>query len=500
MKLKILFSLAVLTLAFVSFTLAQDPVESLDRYIEDGRRAWNVPGMSVAIVNDGKVVLAKGYGVRRLGESQPVDARTLFGAMSTTKAMTAVAMGILVDEGKVSWGDKVISRMPDFRIADPYITQELEIRDLFTHNSGLASTDFLWARTPELPADEAVRRMQYARPVYSFRGGFRYHNSMYLVAGKVIERVSGIPWERFMTERVFRPLGMSDTRPTLEEALKHENRSSAHFDIDGKVQVIPEMSIDSVAPAGSVWSNANDAAAWMLYLMSGKTSDGKELLEQRTLDEIFRPQVILPPNFYPTFTILKPKWTTYGLGWFQHDYRGEKVDLHTGSIAGRTAIVAMIRDKNIGVYVFGNVDHAELRHAIVYKTIDTLAFGDLNGRDWSTEFKTMYEQRDGIAKKVTTDRFAKKLQDTKPSLPLSAYVGKYSDPFYGDVEIKLVDDKLQAIVAQDLTAMLEHRHVNTFLAVFNRPWMGEGLVTFHLDPMTGDVVSVTSAGQTFRKR
>jgi CubicO group peptidase (beta-lactamase class C family) len=499
-RLLLLSFVAIFALA--SQVLAQNGngIDALDRYIESARQEWNVPGMSVVVVHDGKVVLSKGYGVRELGKDEPVDSQTLFGVMSTTKAMTAVAMGLLVDEGKVSWRDKVVKHLPDFRIADPYITQELEVRDLFTHNSGLASTDFLWARTPELPADEAVRRMQYARPAYSFRGGFQYHNSMYLVAGKVIEKVSGMPWDQFMAERVFRPLGMSATQPTLDAALKQANRSSAHYKIKGKIEVITEMPIDSVAPAGSVWSNADDAGKWMNYLISGKGSDGKQLLKPSTLDEMFRPQVILPSGFYPTFSLVKPKWTTYGLGWFQHDYRGEKLDFHTGSIAGRTALVGLVRDRKLGVYIFGNLDHAELRHAIVYKTIDLVAFGDTNGRDWNAEFKKLYDARDAEGEKAAAAMMAKRLPGTKPSLPLSAYAGKYADPFFGAVEIRFADGKLRAVVAKDLTADLDHRHVDTFTAVWSKRWMGEGLVTFQLNPVTGEVVSVTSGGQTFRRQ
>lgn len=478
----------------------QSDVEALDRYIESARSEWQVPGLSVAIVRDGKVVMAKGYGIRELGKSDAVDQQTLFGVMSTTKAMTAVAMGILVDEGKVGWRDKVIKHLPDFRIADPFITAELEVRDLFTHNSGLSSTDFLWARTPELPADEAVRRMQFARPSYSFRGGFVYHNSMYLVAGKVIEKVSGMSWERFMSDRVFGPLGMMRTLPTLEAAMKQANRSSAHYRIKGTIEVIPEMPIDSVAPAGSVWSNADDMARWMNYLLSGKAADGRELLKPATLDEIFRPQVILPQNFFPTFRLIKPKWTTYGLGWFQHDYRGEKVDVHTGSIAGRTAIVGLIRDKKIGVYVFGNLDRAEARHGIVYKVFDRLVFGDGSGRDWNAEFKRLYDDRDAEAGKQAEALLSKRLNGTRPSLPLQAYAGTYTDPFYGTVEIKFADGKLTALVARDLSAELQHRHVDTFTAIWNKRWLAEGLVSFQLDPTTGEVASVTSGSQTFRRQ
>ena len=322
---------------------------------------------------------------------------------------------------------------------------------------------------------------------------------MYLVAGKVIEKVSGMPWEQFMTQRVFRPLGMNSTYPTLAEAMKHANRSTAHYEVKKNILAIPEMPIDSVAPAGSVWSNAEDIAKWVAYLLSGKTADGKDLLKAATIDEMFRPQVILPTNFYPTFRLLKPKWTTYGLGWFQHDYRGEKVDLHTGSIDGRTAIVGLLRDKKLGVYVFGNLDHAEARHAIVYKTFDTLGFNDANGRDWNADFKKMYDETAAAQEKQYEAILGKKLSDTKPTHPLTAYTGTYSDPLYGTFEIKLVDGKLRAIAAKDMAGDLQHRHVDAFLLVWDKSWRGESLMSFQLNAMTGEVASLTLGGQSFRK-
>jgi hypothetical protein len=239
---------------------------------------------------------------------------------------------------------------------------------------------------------------------------------------------------------------------------------------------------------------------WMAYLLSGKKADGNELLKPGTVDEIFRPQVILPPNFYPTFRLIKPKWATYGLGWFQHDYRGEKVDLHTGSIDGRTAIVGLIRDKGIGVYVFGNLDHAEARHAIVYKTFDLLAFNDTNGRDWNAEFHKMYSDTAAENEKRFNEQIGKKLADTKPSLALAAYAGKYSDPLYGTIEVQLVDGHLRVIAAKELYVDLEHRHVDTFIGTWNKPWRGQTLLTFQLNPMTGQVVSASSGALTWRRQ
>src|SRR5688572_7687458 len=462
--------LGILILVVTASAVAQPKVEDFDKYAEAARQEWKVPGMAITVVQDGKVILAKGYGVRDVGKATPVDADTLFGAMSTTKAMTAVTMGMLVDEGKLSWDDKVIKHLPEFRVADAYVTSELRIRDLFTHNGGMGNADFLWAWTPELSAAEIVKRMQYARPAYPFRGGYTYQNVMYAVAGQVIEKVSGMPWERFATERLFAPLGMKNTFATYGGASSHQNRSAAHFNVDGTITVIPEQTADSIAPAGAVWSTANDIARWINFMLGNTTVNGKQLLKPATHQALLRPQAIVPPGqFYPTVALTKPHWTTYGLGWFQHDYRGGMVNFHTGSLAGRTAIIGLIPDKKMGVYIFGNVDHAEVRHALMYKAFDVFTFGDSSGRDWSKEIKTLYDGLDAKGKKQAEAQKARRRLDTKPSLALAAYAGKYADPLYGEIEVTFTDGKLRVIIGKGETrsANLEHWHHDTFRTVWH---------------------------------
>jgi|CXWL01.1.fsa_nt_gi CubicO group peptidase (beta-lactamase class C family) len=491
--------LLVVALLCVGQSQAQTKVEAFDNYVEAARKEWKVPGMSLVVVQDGKVLLSKGYGVKELGKNDAVDSRTIFGAMSTTKAMTAVAMGILVDEGKVNWNDKVVDHLPGFKVNDAYLTSQLKVRDLLTHNAGMGNTDILWALGFDYSGDEIMRRMQYVTPAYSLRGGFVYQNVMYLVAGKVIEKASGMSWERFMAERVFGPLGMKNTFATFKATQNYANRSLAHYEIDGQIRTIPEMSVDEAGAAGSVWSTSDDMGIWMNFLIANANVGGKPLLTAATMGELFKPQVILPSTFYPTFRITRPKWTTYGLGWFQHDYRGWKVDLHTGSLAGRTAIVGLIRDKKLGVYIFGNVDHAEVRHALMYKVFDTFGFDDAMGRDWSAEFKSLY---DGIASesaKQTTAQMSANLKGTKPSRPLSAYAGKYSDDFVGNVEVRFVNGKLRFIISDRISADLEHRQVDTFHVNWDEKWRGQSLAVFELSPINGDVVSLNIAGQTLRR-
>lgn len=504
MKTPVFFSRIVLLTFFISALLfiqasAQNNVDVLDKYVETARQTWKVPGLSIVVVKDGKVLISKGYGIRGLGKNDAVNAQTLFGCMSTTKAMTAVALGMLVDEGKVSWDDKVIKHLPDFRLADPYVTNELKVRDLFTHNAGVGNTDFLWAWWPEMPSAEIVRRMSYATQAYSLRGGFVYQNIMYLVAGQVIEKASGMSWERFMTDRLFKPLGMKSTFANYKLSQNYKNRSLAHYEIKGKIEMIPEMLVDQAGPAGSVWSTADDIGKWVNFMLGNTTVNGKELLKPATYNELLRPQVIIPfARYYPTAALTKPNWTTYGLGWFQNDYRGKKVDLHTGSLAGRIAITGMIKEKKIGVYIFGNLNQAEVRHALMYKVFDLFAFDD-NSRDWSAEFKVLY---DGIKKQgeqQTAENRAKRVANTKPSLDLSAYAGKYSDAFYGEVSVELLNGKLHLRGSDSLNSVLDHWQFDTFEAVWNQAWRGASFIKFEISSTAGEVESMNISGAVFRR-
>ena len=491
---------AVLVLVCFQFVTAQDKAEAFDKYAEAARKTWNVPGMSVVIVHDGKVVLSKGYGVRELGKNEPVNAQTLFGCMSTTKAMTAAALAMLVDEGKVSLDDKVTKYLPGFRVEDRYVTGDIRVRDLLTHNTGIGNADFLWAWTPELSSADVVSRMQYARQAYPLRGGFIYQNIMYLVAGQVIEKASGMSWERFITDRLFAPLGMTNTNPNLSMSLKYANRSSAHYEIKGKIQPIPEDVADPIGPAGSVWSTSDDMGKWISFMLGNTTVNGKQLLKPETYRELLRPQVVIPPNggFYPTAALTKPHWTTYGLGWFQHDYRGEMVNFHTGSLDGRTAIIGLIPDKKLGIYIFGNLDHAEVRHALMYKAFDVFGFGD-DSRDWSTEAKSLYDGLKDKAKKQVDAVKAKRVANTKTSLALADYAGKYADPFYGTVEVIYTDGKLRLILSKDVTADLTHWHFESFMATWSKAWWDENLISFQLDPATGEAASIDLDGAVFTK-
>jgi CubicO group peptidase (beta-lactamase class C family) len=386
-------------------------------------------------------------------------------------------MGMLVDEGKVKWNDAVVSILPEFQLYDPYMTREIKIRDLFVHDTGVGNADFLWG-IMSIPADEVLKKMRDVKPSYSLRSSFIYQNIFYVAAGKIIERLSGKPWNQFVRERIFQPLNMSRTVPFLKDA-PDANQTKPHFQVENKITVITHTSADAIGPAGSVWSSIEDMSKWMACMLDSSKYAGGRLLSKGTWMEMFKPQVLVPPaQFYPTMQLTKPNWTTYGLGWFQHDYKGRKVNFHTGSLAGAVAIHAQLPDEKLGIYVFGNYDHAEVRHALVYKAFDHFALGGM--RDWSAEFLQLYRNIQAGADKEERDFEAKRVLNTKPSFELDAYVGKYTDSLYGEVMVTREGDQLVAVANQFLKISLTHWHFDTFRGWYDKKWYGKANVTFSI--------------------
>lgn len=493
-KFSSLLMLFVCTASLYAQSIEQK-IKDFDAYVEKARQAWQVPGLAVAVVKDGRVLLQKGYGVKELGKDGAVDIETLYSCASTTKAMTAVCMGILVDEGKLSWEDPVINYLPEFQLYDPAVTRELKIIDLFLHNSGVGNTDYLWGAM-DIPAKEMLHRMRLVQPTYSFRGGFIYQNLFYVAAGEVISRVSGKPWEIFIQERIFTPLGMARTAP-MRKYIKDNNQVTPHFEVDKKIRTITYTEDNEIGPAGSVWSSIQDMTKWMMCMIDSSKYSGGRLLKPATWARMFRPSTIVTESeFYPTAQLTKPNWTTYGLGWFQHDYRGKKVNFHTGSLDGLTAIHAQLPEQKLGIYVFGNLDHAEVRHALVYKAFDTFGLG--GNTDWSADFKKLYAGIREKNEKQEHEFEASRVANTTPSLPIEAYAGKYSDPLYGDVVITAQGSQLQIDVNHVLQATVGHWHFNTFRGKYAKDWYGNAVVNFFLNA-SGKIQKVNIDGLEFNR-
>lgn len=503
------FSLSLLFLCTVLGSFSQEQTSSgttnfnptqFDSYVEQAVKEWDVPGLAIAVIKGDSVLFVKGYGVREMGKQEPVDIETLFAIASTTKAFTAAAIGILVDEGKLKWDDPVVKHLPEFKLKDPDLTRQITVRDLLTHRAGLPNTDFLWTNS-DAPTAEIIRRLENVEAAYPLRSGFVYQNVMYALAGQVIGAVSGSSWGEFVRERILNPLQMERTASTRATLNSSNNITVPHDYAGGKLVVVQDSQADAIGPAGSMWSNVSEMSRWMQFLLRGcETESGEKLLKQSTCEELFRPQALLSGPSYPTAELTDANWHTYGLGWFQQDYEGRKVDFHTGSLSGTVALAGMIRDENIGIYVLANRDHAELRHALMYRVFDL--FDNDPPRDWSTEIKHLYDARDEKQKaafgKTESEITAGRATKTKPSLPLTSYAGTYEHPLYGTVEITHSVNELRFQYG-GTKGNLEHWHYDTFRLKNEKPENeSRPLVNFDLNS-SGKVQRVRIYGREFSR-
>jgi CubicO group peptidase (beta-lactamase class C family) len=453
-----------------------DPLRDLDAYTAKAVADWKVPGLAIAVVKDGRIVFARGYGVREVGKPAPVDTQTLFAIGSTTKAMTSASLGVLVDEGKLRWDDRVTKILPGFQLADPYVTRELTVRDLLTHRAGLGNADVLWYRADN-SADEVIRRVRFADPAYSFRSSFIYQNIMYAVAGQVVAAASGMPWQQFVRSRLWAPIGMPNAVPSLDSTRGRSNVAAPHYRFGDTVRVILNASVDAVAPAGAVWASIGDMARWMRFVLDSGRVDGKRLLKPETYAEWLKPQTMVTvPEFYPTARLTKPHWTTYALGWFQEDYSGRMVDFHTGSIDGMVAIIGLIPDERLGVYVLANLDHAEVRHALMYRVFD--AYLGNAPRDWSADLLKLYGGIRASGDSAEKRAEGRRIPRTHPSLSLEQYAGTYADSLIGNVTVTMENGKLRIRTSSTHAGTLEHWEYDTFRVHWDFAWEGTEFATF----------------------
>jgi CubicO group peptidase (beta-lactamase class C family) len=456
----------------------QAPLQALDEYINKARAEWGTPGLAIAIVKDDKVVFAKGYGVRKLGDSASVNERTLFAIGSAGKAFTAAALAVLVDEGKVKWDDPVTKHLKEFELYDPYITREITIRDLLSHRTGLDRGELLWYGST-LDRDEILRRIRRQKPTYSFRSTFTYNNIMLLAAGQIIPAVTGKSWDDFVKERIFTPLGMTASNTSITAFKGLDNVATPHARLGDNVQAIPWRNVDNIAPAGSINSNALDLAQWLRMQLGEGERENKKIVSSGAVKEMHKPQMIIPYNPQSPGTTLDAHFTSYGFGWFLHDYHGRKVVQHGGGIDGMTALVAMMPEEKIGVAVLSNIQGSQLPWALMYRVFD--AYLGLPQQDRSATFlaalKSAQERAKAAAKKVEDER----VKGSKPSLPLEQYAGTYQDEMYGEATVTHEEGKLVFRYSPAFTGELEHWHYDTFRVKWPNPTVTESLVTFTLN-------------------
>jgi CubicO group peptidase (beta-lactamase class C family) len=467
------------TIARAQTPAAGDPA-AVDAYAQKLLADWHVPGVAVAVVKDDKLLLARGYGVREVGKPEPVDDHTVFAIASCSKAFTAAALAILVDEGKVRWTDPVTKHLPGFQLADPYVTRELTVRDLLCHRSGLGTFagDLVWYNTT-YDRNEVLRRARFLKPTTSFRSAFGYQNILFLAAGQVVPAVTGTTWDDFVKAHIFTPLGMT-TAVTSAKAVP-ANAAMPHTLKDGRPIVVPRYDSDSVGPAASVHAGVDDLAKWLrLQLGTGKF-DGKRVYAAARAREMWSPQTPLPLAADPG-TPSPAHLKAYALGWFVGDYHGRLRVEHDGSIDGNSTRIILLPELKAGVVAVTNSD-TPVAELLANRVADALL--GIESRDRSGELLARAKARDLVKRQVFDRAAAARRKDARPSLPLPQYAGKYGGDLYGDVTVTADGDKLvlRFVPAPAFVADLEPWQHDTFRLKWRtlNPYIPDGWATFVLD-------------------
>jgi CubicO group peptidase (beta-lactamase class C family) len=438
---------------------AASALEGFDRFVESAMKSWNVPGLAVAIVKDGKVVLAKGYGLRNVQAKLPVTADTLFAIGSSTKAFTTMAMGILVEEGKLAWDEPVTKYLPAFELKDKVAGEGMTPRDLVTHRSGLPRHDLVWYNANR-PRAELVAALKYLEPNESFREKFQYQNLMFLTAGHLAAEVAGMSWEDVIRTRILDPLGMKNSNFAVSVSQKGPDFATP-YTLKEKVAVdIPFRVIDTVGPAGSINSSANDMAKWLQLHLGAGAIAGKRIVAARQVQDMHRPQMVIQtfPGLFEDPEIQQP---AYGLGWFVESYRGKKRVHHGGAIDGFQAQVSFLPSEGVGVVVLTNLGGNPLPDIVARHASDRLM--GLEPIDWNgraLKRREVGEKATAAAKKAAGEE---RKTGMKPAHTLAEYAGEYAHPAYGSVIVTASGESLSARF-HDIPMRLNHWHFETFRA------------------------------------
>jgi CubicO group peptidase (beta-lactamase class C family) len=440
------------------------------------------------VVKDGRVVYARGYGVRRMGAPERVTANTRFQIASNTKAFTTAALAMLVDEGRLRWDDRVIDHLPGFQLADPYVTRELTVRDLLTHRSGLGlgAGDLLWYGS-DYPRDTILYRIRRARFTTSFRSAYAYDNVLYVAAGQLVPAVTGESWESFVSKRILRPLGMRDATTSIG-AFQQGDWATPHGKVEGRYQVTHLDTADATAPAGGLGASVADLAKWMIVqLDSGRVRAGgpgalARLWTAARTRDMWTGVTVLPIGAVaPGLEPLRANFSLYGLGWFLRDYRGRKLVTHTGSLAGMLSRTAMIPSEKLGVVVLTNGE-TSLQNALAFRVLD--AFLGAPPNDWATAYHDADVAEEREAAEVERRASTARDSTSRPSLPLARYAARYTDPMYGDATI--ADEHgtlvLRLVHSPAFVADLVHFQYDTFVARWRLRSIPDAYVTFALTP------------------
>ncbi len=482
--MKIKLSLLFILFSFLSF--AQVDEKKLDELVQNTLKTFDVPGMSVGIIKDGKILYSKGHGVASLATKKTMEENTLVGIASNSKGFTATALAILADEGKLNWDDKVTKFIPEFQMYDPYVTQEITIKDLITHRSGLGLGQGDLMFFPEggtLTVKDIVHNVRYLKPENSFRNKLDYNNIMFIVAGEVITRISGLSWAEFIEQKIMKPIGMTQSFGSYNRAKSVVNKIDAHAPVDGKAIQVPHDWNETANAAGGIMSNIPDMLIWADFLMNGfTTKDGKKLVSDKQIAQLWQIQ-------QPSTMALKNPYDTqnygYGLGWFISDVKGHKQIQHTGGLIGTVTQFTLIPDMKLGIVVLTNQQSGAAFNTITNTVKDSyLGIAD---RNWLKTYGERMAKVNADFEKGKKEIFAKaeafkksKLCTVKPE----QITGTYTDPWFGDVEVSQNGNTYRIVskTSPRLKGELIPYSSNTFIAKWDdRSYDADAFVMFNYD-------------------
>jgi len=434
-------------LAFILMCAVQLPAFSqpmteaaIDNLVATALKTFDVPGIAVGIVKDRKVVLAKGYGVRSLKTGEPVNEHTLFGIASNSKAFTATALGMLVDEKKLRWDDKVVDYIPEFRLYDPYVTQDFTIRDLLTHRSGMglgAGDLMIWPDGSDFTRADIIHNLRYLKQVSPFRTKYDYDNNLYIVAGEVVSKISGLSWEDFVRTRILEPLGMTETAPSWSRLCDTSNTIAPHGAVDGKVQVIPRTTGDLMNAAGGIYSSVNDLSKWVGMLLNKGVfgTDNKTLISKQVHKDLWTPQTLMGVSTAPPYNT---HFAAYGLGFRLADVKGYLEVSHTGGLAGMVTQILMYPELNLGIIVLTNQQVGAAFTAVANQIKD--GYLGVTGIEWikliSDRVIKSGEQADKTVQQVWAEVAKQQAGDVGSRPKPELITGTYRDPWFGEITIE----------------------------------------------------------------
>lgn len=454
--------------------------EKLDQYIQKAKAEWDIPGMAIAVVHNGKVIFEKGYGIRDIKTKEKVNPQTLFAIASNTKAFTSSALSILVDQGKIAWDDKVRKHLPYFTLYDPYVSENMTIRDLLCHRSGLKtfSGDLLWYES-SYSRKEIIERAKYLKPVYGFRTDFGYSNIMFLTAGEIIPAVTDTSWDDYIEHHFFEPLNMTESNTSITDFKKTDNIAQPHHVVPGKkTQLLSYLNWDNIAAAGGINSSVSELSHWIIMQLNNGMYQGKKLLSEEQIYEMQTPHTIKPVSKGARGLWKSKHYEAYALGWNTYDYHGMKVVEHGGGADGMISKTVLIPDADFGFVILTNSINY-LPSALSYYILDMKAGEE--PQDWSSLYNNFYIRNNTEEKKAVQEAEAKRNKNSNPSLPLKEYTGTYGGDLYGDAKVTIENNHLvvDLLPSKALKGDLSHWQYNSFKIVLrNRINLPDGIVNF----------------------